>query len=83
MSIDYRKRPTQAAQAPAQESSARAELRYWIDQYNRLTAQLQAAQVTNADQWRKERVDTRKLYSLRAAAAAGMARTGAVVLGEP
>lgn len=86
MPIDYTRRsPRQVpvTTTPRVASSqARTQLRYWIDQYQRLTGEIQAAQVTNADQWRKEKTDTRKLYSLRAAAAGQMATWGEAVLGE-
>lgn len=88
MAIDYAKRPTtrtRPATAPSAApaaSQARTELRYWVDQYRRLTAQLEAAQVTNNDQWRKERVNTRELYSRRAAAASRMAHFADQVLTE-
>lgn len=74
MPIDYR-RPTKAPTAPvaAPVSPQRRNARYWLDQYRRLTREIQAAQVTNNDQWRKEQVNTRALYSQRAAAAAQMA----------
>ena len=72
----------QGTNRPVSRSRARQDLRYWIDQYQRLTAQIQAAKVTNADQWRKDHVDTRELYNRRAAAAAQMADAGAAVLDE-
>ena len=49
------------------------DLAYWVAQYRALTGQIEAAQVTNHDQWRKEKVNVRDLYSRRAAAAARMA----------
>jgi hypothetical protein len=49
-----------------------SDLAYWVRQYRALTAQIQAAEVTNHDQWRKEKVNVRALYSRRAAAAARM-----------
>lgn len=85
MTISYTKRPTtrsQPANVTSAASQARTELRYWVDQYRRLTAQIEAAQVTNSDQWRKERVNTRELYSRRAAAASRMAHFADLVLTE-
>lgn len=83
--IDYVKRQPPAAAAAGWEeapgaplaalpsSAAVKDLRYWVGQYRALTAQIQAAEVTNHDQWRKERVNLRGLYSRRSAAAARMA----------
>lgn len=80
MTIDYVKRARRAVPAPASPTvSSRVggqlgrDLAYWVAQYRALTAQIQAAEVTNHDQWRKERVNVRALYSRRAAAAARMA----------
>jgi hypothetical protein len=90
-SIDYRKRATPARPAAtstpavsrtATPSEARKQLRYWVDQYHQLTGAIEAAQVTNHDQWRKERINTRDLYSRRASAAARMAHYAQLVLDE-
>lgn len=84
MSISYVKpaKRTPPARPAARTSQARTQLRYWIDQYQRLTREIQAAQVTNNDQWRKEQVALRPLYNQRAAAAAQMAVYGDQVLQE-
>lgn len=86
MAIDYvrRTRPAAAAQPASSGSTSDPrgirvggaigrDLAYWVAQYRAITAQIEAAQVTNHDQWRKEKVNTRELYSRRAAAAARMA----------
>lgn len=89
MPIDYRKRTTRPAATAATTSTARTagattetrtQLQYWVDQYRQLTGALEAAQVTNHDQWRKERVSTRELYSRRAAAASRMAHYAQLLL---
>lgn len=74
MSIDYR-RPAKAATAPvaASVSPQRRNARQWLDQYRRLTREIQQALVLNKDPMRKEQVDTRGLYSQRANAVAQMA----------
>lgn len=77
MSIDYVKRtrttPAAPAVQPAVTGQVGRDLAYWVAQYRALTGQIQAAEVTNHDQWRKERVNVRELYSRRASAAARMA----------
>lgn len=88
MSIDYVKRPQPARSAelvraatnqaglPASERIGGVlarDLAYWVTQYRALTAQIQAAEVTNHDRYRKERINVRELYSRRASAAARMA----------
>lgn len=81
-SIDYTKRARPAMSAgelvraatTTQVGGALArDLAYWVAQYRALTGQIEAAQVTNHDQWRKEKVNVRELYSRRASAAARMA----------
>jgi hypothetical protein len=80
VSIDYVKRPRMSARELVAASTAgqvggpiARDLAYWVRQYRALTAQIQAAEVTNHDQMRKGRVNVRELYSRRAAAAARMA----------
>jgi hypothetical protein len=85
MAIDYvrRTRPaTTAAPTSGPTSDPRGirvggaigrDLAYWVRQYRALTAQIQAAEVTNHDRYRKERVNVRELHSRRAAATARMA----------
>ena len=83
MSIDYvkRTRTTPAVTAPPTGYESRVkvggpigrDLAYWVRQYRTLTAQIQAAEVTNHDRYRKEQVNVRELYSRRAAATARMA----------
>jgi hypothetical protein len=76
VSIDYTKRtrttPTPTAQ-PAVTGQMGRDLAYWVAQYRALTGQIEAAQVTNHDQWLKGKVNVRELYSRRASAAARMA----------
>lgn len=78
MSISYVK-PTRTAhsapaapQAPVQDSRARQELRYWREQYERLTNEIHRAKVKNNDKWLKEKVSTSALYTQRASAVAQM-----------
>jgi len=74
-------RPTSPTAAGGM-SKARSDLRYALQQYDRLTAVLDAARVANTDQMRKGTINTRELYTQRAAAAAQMARAAHQVLGE-
>lgn len=91
MPVDYRKRTarpaatttTRTAPTAGATTEARTQLAYWVAQYHQLTGALEAAQVTNHDQWRKERVNTRELYSRRAAAASRMAHYAELVLAQP
>lgn len=74
MSINYT-RPAKAAAAPVAAPVSRQErdARQWLDQYRRLTKEIQQALVLNKDPMRKEQVDTRGLYNQRANAVAQMA----------
>lgn len=88
MGIDYRKPRNPPAAAPRVPGKPLAgtpagrDLAYWVGAYRKLTAEIEAATVTNRDPWRKGQVNTRELYSRRAAAAARMAGAAEAVLRE-
>jgi len=70
VSINYAK---PARSQPRTLPSSAGQLQYWIDRFHSLTDTIQAATVTNADPMRKGQINTRALYSQRAAAASQMA----------
>lgn len=74
--------PTTGPVQPRVGGALGRDLAYWVAQYRALTGQIEAAQVTNHDQWRKERVNVRELYSRRAAAAARMADVAERLVGS-
>lgn len=85
MSINYvrpAKNVPAAPQASPRETQARKELRYWRDQYQRLTREIHAAKVKNNDKWLKEKVSTSALYTQRASAVAEMVHYVDLVLQE-
>lgn len=72
MSISYVK-PARPAPVAVPASTQVRNARYWLDQYRRLTSEIQRALVLNKDPMRKEQIDTRGLYNQRANAVAQMA----------